>query len=155
MQKNDHIADSLDPPRELIGIASNTAHEQETDCGCLPLPITCQKRPAASTSTVLRQIYLTLLLRLPSLYLTRVSRIIDDGKSSLPHLRQMIAADGPIDPVNWTVPIGQSFVHPVVTDFKHSWETFVDSLLNEWRTLNIVSVLLLSYVDFACVRPSF
>ena len=31
-------------------------------------------------------------------------------------------------------------------DLKISWERFIDSLLEEWKTLNIISVLLLSYV---------
>jgi hypothetical protein len=31
-----------------------------------------------------------------------------------------------------------------VAHFKSTWESFVDSIMREWKTLNIVSVLLLS-----------
>jgi hypothetical protein len=36
-----------------------------------------------------------------------------------------------------------------VLRFKHSWEAFIDSLLRAWKTLNVVSALLLSYFFFA------
>jgi hypothetical protein len=48
-------------------------------------------------------------------------------------------------PDDWSPPD----VSPALIRFKHSWEAFIDSLLREWKTLNLVSVLLLSYV------PSF
>jgi hypothetical protein len=35
-------------------------------------------------------------------------------------------------------------VSPALAKFKHSWEAFIDSLMKEWKTLNIVSALLLS-----------
>ncbi|KAF7799967.1 hypothetical protein EIP86_011210 [Pleurotus ostreatoroseus] len=41
-------------------------------------------------------------------------------------------------PVDWNPPS----VSPALARFKHSWEQFVDSLLREWKTLNLVSVLL-------------
>lgn len=41
-------------------------------------------------------------------------------------------------PVDWNPPA----VSPALARFKHSWEQFVDSLLREWKTLNLVSVLL-------------
>lgn len=44
---------------------------------------------------------------------------------------------------DWTAP----FVSPALVRFKHSWEAFIDSLLREWKTLNVVSALLLSYVN--------
>lgn len=43
-------------------------------------------------------------------------------------------------PEDWTAP----FVSPALVRFKHSWEAFIDSLLREWKTLNVVSALLLS-----------
>ena len=53
-------------------------------------------------------------------------------------------------PEDWAPPL----VSPALMRFKGSWETFIDSLLREWKTLNLVSVLLLSSVhpfpsDFA------
>lgn len=56
------------------------------------------------------------------------------------------AAAGPHLPLpfpdEWTPP----HVSPALIRFKNSWETFVDSLVREWKTLNVVSALLLSYV---------
>ena len=37
----------------------------------------------------------------------------------------------------------------------HFWEAFIDSLLREWKTLNVVSALLTSCVSFALFFPSF
>ncbi|KAJ3508186.1 hypothetical protein NLJ89_g5893 [Agrocybe chaxingu] len=41
-------------------------------------------------------------------------------------------------PDEWTTPL----VSPALIRFKHSWESFIDSLLREWKTLNVVSALL-------------
>lgn len=47
-------------------------------------------------------------------------------------------------PEDWTPPA----VSPTLARFKNSWEEFIDSLLREWKTLNVVSALLLSSVSF-------
>jgi hypothetical protein len=41
-------------------------------------------------------------------------------------------------PDEWTPPL----VSPALVRFKHSWEAFIDSLMREWKTLNVVSALL-------------
>ncbi|KAI0352484.1 hypothetical protein OH77DRAFT_791134 [Trametes cingulata] len=41
-------------------------------------------------------------------------------------------------PEEWTPPI----VSPALARFKNSWELFVDSLMREWKTFNVVSALL-------------
>ncbi|PFH52950.1 hypothetical protein AMATHDRAFT_45858 [Amanita thiersii Skay4041] len=107
--------------------------------------------------TVPRQIYLHLLLRLPSLYFSRVSRIFEEADLSVPELVRLAQ-----------VAIGQekryrgSFSALEVTaltkeptypsspfwNLKVTWEAFIDSLLREWKTLNIISALLLSYAHF-------
>ena len=46
-------------------------------------------------------------------------------------------------PEDWTPPV----VSPALAKFKNSWEEFIDSLLREWKTLNVVSALLLSSVS--------
>ncbi len=56
-----------------------------------------------------------------------------------------LVADLDILPEDWTAP----FVSPALVRFKHSWEAFIDTLLREWKTLNVVSALLLTYVFFA------
>ncbi|KAL0948924.1 hypothetical protein HGRIS_009032 [Hohenbuehelia grisea] len=45
-------------------------------------------------------------------------------------------------PEDWT----PTLVSPSLVRFKNSWESFIDSLLREWKTLNIVSALLLSAI---------
>lgn len=43
-------------------------------------------------------------------------------------------------PEDWAPPL----VSPALMRFKASWEAFIDSLLREWKTLNLISALLLS-----------
>ncbi|KAF8999374.1 hypothetical protein BDQ17DRAFT_751600 [Cyathus striatus] len=38
---------------------------------------------------------------------------------------------------------------PALVRFKYSWEAFVDSLLREWKTLNLTSALLALYISFS------
>ncbi|KIM42677.1 hypothetical protein M413DRAFT_121554 [Hebeloma cylindrosporum] len=45
-------------------------------------------------------------------------------------------------PDEWSPPL----VSPALVRFKHSWEDFIDSLLREWKTLNVVSALLASAI---------
>lgn len=45
-------------------------------------------------------------------------------------------------PEDWTPPA----VSPALARFKNSWEEFIDSLLREWKTLNLVSALFCSFV---------
>ena len=121
--------------------------------------------------TLPRQIYLYLLFCLPSLYFSRIARVYEDAQLSKPDLdhmiesysssrqqeqRQRIINSSPIPPGahyhpasalpfpdEWT----NTNVSPALVRFKHSWEAFVDSLLREWKTLNLVSALLHSLVS--------
>lgn len=45
-------------------------------------------------------------------------------------------------PEDWSPPA----VSPALARFKNSWEAFIDSLMREWKTQNVVSALLLSSV---------
>jgi hypothetical protein len=125
-----------------------------------------------------RQLYLYFLLRLPSLYFSRVAKIFEDAEVSKPDIQRMIdtcgaeptgnangdramgawaansepamaagtnvvlSTTGQLPPFSedWSPPA----VSPALARFKSSWEAFIDSLLREWKTLNIVSALLLS-----------
>ncbi|KAJ7777189.1 hypothetical protein B0H16DRAFT_1301566 [Mycena metata] len=99
-----------------------------------------------------RQVYLYFLLRIPSLYFSRVTRIFEDARLSLPDIKRMARAKA--DQWNTTnpppfpsivtpdqMPLPQTLLH-----FRASWEGFIDSLMREWKTLNIVSVLLMSAI---------
>ena len=121
------------------------------------------------TYTLPRILYLSFLLHLPALYWQRVARVFEDAELSKPEIERLIDAcgdfahDPSVDaviaagfttppnhmnakplpnglpyPEEWTPPM----VSPVLARFKISWETFVDTLMREWKTFNLVSALL-------------
>ncbi|KAJ7031154.1 hypothetical protein C8F04DRAFT_709233 [Mycena alexandri] len=130
------------------------------------------------TDTLPRQVYLHLLLRLPSMYFSRVARIFEDAEVSRPDIERMIDAGIGGDslemyspptasareslatsirpmsrtpsgthiplpfPDEWTPAV----VSPALVRFKRSWEDFIGTLIKEWKTLNVVSALLLSAI---------
>ncbi|TDL17644.1 hypothetical protein BD410DRAFT_729643 [Rickenella mellea] len=93
---------------------------------------------------LLRQAYRHALLRLPSIYFSRVCRLFEDAEVSRPEIMRMIAGvqAGAELPAEWTPPV----VSPALVRFKMSWEEFVESVMREWKTLNVVSALLLSAI---------
>ncbi|KAJ7175145.1 hypothetical protein C8R43DRAFT_943413 [Mycena crocata] len=99
-----------------------------------------------------QQIYLHLLLRLPLLYFSRVSRLFEDANLSLPDIRRMAVAnadqwkDGTPGAFKTTLFPNDEVVLPNLLNFRHSWEGFIDSLLREWKTQNVVSALMLSAI---------
>ncbi|KAI8984843.1 hypothetical protein BD414DRAFT_417781 [Trametes punicea] len=120
------------------------------------------------SDTLPRQIYLCSLLWLPALYWHRVARVFEDAEVSKPDIQRLIDACGDFthDPIvdaaivtgfatptnahispeyqgipypeDWKPPI----VSPALARFKYSWELFVDTLMREWKTFNLVSALL-------------
>ena len=93
---------------------------------------------------ILIQVYSHLLLRLPSIYFSRVSRLFVEAEVSRPEVQILIdgCARGAPFPTEWN----SSTVSPSLVRFKLSWEDFIDTVTREWKTLNVVSALLLSYV---------
>ena len=108
-----------------------------------PVPTTRDYIYAFVVDVIPRQIYLHLLLRLPYLYFSRVTRIFEEAEMTMPQIKQGIldAATQVKDPLqaNWyetqNLPYG---------NLEKTWGNFIDSLMREWKTLNIISVLLLS-----------
>jgi hypothetical protein len=124
--------------------------------------------------TLPRQLYLNCLLQLPALYFSRVTRIFADAEVSKGDMQRVIDScngklpyvDDRIDyrgnrgkgglsqtrgkDYNVALPFADDWVPPTVSPalarFKRSWEDFVDTLMKEWKTLNLVSGLLSSYV---------
>ncbi|KIO29170.1 hypothetical protein M407DRAFT_21738 [Tulasnella calospora MUT 4182] len=95
---------------------------------------------------VARQMYRHCFLRLPSLYFRRVWRIIFEAQVTRAELDQIIqqrqlGVDFPIQ-VQWIPPV----VSPGLARFRNEWEDFIDNLLKEWKTFNVVSALLLSAI---------
>lgn len=127
---------------------------------CIPITPVFDDRGLFSDS-IPRQLYLCLLLRLPAVYFSRVARIFEDAEVSRNDMQRIIESNRPSKlstadhrnennvapsvlpfPEDWTPPA----VSPALARFKNSWEEFIDSLLREWKTLNLVSALFCSFV---------
>ncbi|KAF7317680.1 hypothetical protein MKEN_00855700 [Mycena kentingensis (nom. inval.)] len=137
----------------------------------LPIPVTQQEPPQSMVATavyatwtfllvapvaladeVVRQAYLHLLLRIPSLYFSRVTKIFEEARLSLPEIKHMARARAD-EWNNTTMPNQYLFLSrdvdvlpPHLLNFKASWDNFISSLLREWKTLNVISVLLMSAI---------
>jgi len=87
--------------------------------------------------TLPSQLYLHILLRMPSLYFSRVARIFEEADLTLSELKEMALEldDHYCEATN---------VPPQYVKLKLTWENFIDSVMREWKTFNIISVLLLS-----------
>ncbi|KAF8632233.1 hypothetical protein AX15_001985 [Amanita polypyramis BW_CC] len=93
--------------------------------------------------TTPRQVYVHLLLRLPTLYFLRVARIFDEADLSLPETMTLTDIHGYISILGMKEPSDPS---SPFWNLKVAWEAFINTLLKEWKTLNIISVLLLSAI---------
>lgn len=95
------------------------------------------------------QLYMCILLQLPSMYWTRVARIFEEAELSIAHIEQMVLNN------LWKPRASKEreYRHitlagdPAFKDLDAAWKAFVDALLREWKTLNLVSVLLLTLVS--------
>ncbi|KXN85211.1 hypothetical protein AN958_11576 [Leucoagaricus sp. SymC.cos] len=92
------------------------------------------------TSILPRQIYLHCLLRLPYMYFSRVDQIFVDANMTLEEIKEMALREGVADQERGRL----SQMPKTYLRLKQSWEYFIDNLLREWKTLNIISGLLLS-----------
>ena len=93
--------------------------------------------------TLPKVFYLYLLLRLPSLYFGRVARIFEEADLSLPEIKQMAletAVQGQCD----FHAMERSTLSPQYERLKVTWQSFIDDVMREWQTFNLISVLLLS-----------
>ncbi|KAF9564919.1 hypothetical protein CPC08DRAFT_220150 [Agrocybe pediades] len=97
-------------------------------------------------ATLPSQVYLNILLRLPSLYFSRVARIFEEADLTLPELKKMALetasqTKGQVDFLAF-----ESNRIPEYDRLKSTWESFIDSVMREYKTFNIISVLLLSAI---------
>src|SRR5712671_5329585 len=126
-------------------------------CACVPFFGSARFHNAhlVAFDALPRQLYLHSHLRLPSFYFSRVARIFEDAAVSRPEIQRIIDACEAVETENGrnrrgniVLPFSEEWVPPNVSPalarFKHSWEDFVDSLVREWKTLNVLSALLLS-----------
>ncbi|KAJ7068914.1 hypothetical protein B0H15DRAFT_793958, partial [Mycena belliarum] len=144
----------------------------------LPLPVTSKSSVSffhvASLfvffflfDSVPRLVYLHLLLRIPSLYFSRVTRIFEDARLSLPDIKRMARARADqwnpehpgVQPSVFLNYPGNTALPRSLLQFRASWESFIDALMSEWQTLNVVAVLLMSailtmlQIDDAAAHP--
>ena len=95
--------------------------------------------------TLPRQIYLNFMLRLPQLYFTHVIRIFEDAEMSMPEIKKMaLGANNYLKDPTISKTLESDFASPRYDNLSRSWRAFIDSLMREWKTMNIISVLLLS-----------
>jgi hypothetical protein len=95
--------------------------------------------------TLPRQIYLNLMLRLPQLYFSHVIRIFEDAEMSMPEIKKMaLGANNYLKDPTTSKILESGFASPRYDNLTRSWRAFIDSLMREWKTMNIISVLLLS-----------
>ena len=104
------------------------------------------------------QMYLYILLRLPSLYFSRVAQIFEEADMTLPEIKKMaleMASQGLRREFELEMAFESCSVPPAYRRLTSVWESFIDSLMREWKTLNIISVLLLTFVisSHTCFKP--
>ena len=112
-----------------------------------------------------RQVYHNLLLlRLPMMYSSRIAGLELNSQGGGRGGVGVDSASGtPFHggPEEWVYTPGSSGhqgtpgVSGAATNKFDFWEAFIDSLLREWKTLNVVSALLTSCVSFALFFPPF
>jgi len=80
------------------------------------------------------------------MYLSRVSRLLEDAELSNPEMEQLktgcVKGQSYAEDSSWS----PSSSTPALKKFKHNWEDFVDQVTREWKTLNVVSALLLTAI---------
>ncbi|KAH6916441.1 hypothetical protein BKA70DRAFT_1092833, partial [Coprinopsis sp. MPI-PUGE-AT-0042] len=103
------------------------------------------------TRDIPKEIYIFFLLRLPALYFSRVSRIFEEADMTLGEIKKMALDSAASNTKSrafdavWYLPKPQQ-MPPAYEDLRNTWEAFIDSVMREWKTFNIISVLLLSAI---------
>ena len=103
---------------------------------------------AFALDTLPRQLYLHFLFRLPYIYFSRVARIFEEAEMSMLQIKRG-TLEAAIQLKEVVKDIADTWkLEPVesaqYSKLQNTWNSFIDSLMREWMTLNIVSVLLLS-----------
>ena len=105
------------------------------------------------TTVAFKQMYLVLLLRLPSLYFSLVAQIFVQAHMSLPEIKKM-ALETASQGLTHEFEMQMAFesrsptVTPAYKSLTKTWEFSIDSVTREWKTSNIISALFAAYVTF-------
>lgn len=98
--------------------------------------------------TIAMKFYLMLLLFLPVVYFTRVGRLFEEARLAMSEIEQMAFHTG-LQALGYSDeqdPVGTEASPMQWTRLQSAWEHFIGSLLREWKTLNVISALLLRHV---------
>ncbi|KAI6027094.1 hypothetical protein EDC04DRAFT_3116108 [Pisolithus marmoratus] len=120
------------------------------------------------THTLLAQVYLHLMLTVPSLYFWKVVGVFQDADASQPDIDSWLRAretsnhtrdrHARMSPIPQTINIrhhdhglplskdSTENICPALVKFQNLWESFTKSLLRDWKALNFASALLLSAI---------
>ncbi|KIJ45006.1 hypothetical protein M422DRAFT_251654 [Sphaerobolus stellatus SS14] len=112
--------------------------------------------------TIPRQIYLHMLLHIPALYWSQVARIFNDTNLGVDVMKLLAEeideklhglTDGIPNNITLYQSSGQRYsvvasdpLYSSVVNLEKIWDSFIDSVLREWKTCNVVSVLLLTAI---------
>ncbi|KLO13844.1 hypothetical protein SCHPADRAFT_873568 [Schizopora paradoxa] len=103
------------------------------------------------------EVYRHLLFRLPTMYHSRVTQLIYDAEVSKPEMELLFQTLS--KGVSYSEDWSPSSETPALKKFKHNWDVFITQVMQEWKTLNVVSALLLSailtmfQIDGAATQP--
>jgi len=101
-------------------------------------------------------LYLCFLLGLPLRYTSRVTKVSNQVNTSMAEIKNSVleisAAQSGDSGQTLRFPGPLTSFHsrdapmPLHEDLKHAWDSFIDSLMQEWRMLNVISILVLSAI---------
>lgn len=90
-----------------------------------------------------KALYNFVLLTLPALYFSRVVKIFEEADLSLGAMKTWVLESA--DNSGLRYGFDSSGHPPAWKSMKKTWEEFISNLLREWKTFNLISVLLLRY----------
>ena len=93
------------------------------------------------------QVYLCMMLRIPAFYFGRVARLFEGGGLRTEDIRYMIATSH-VQRMRLESESESNdpalAMRPVLRAFMIRWDQFISILVEDWKTLNLISALLLS-----------
>ncbi len=95
-----------------------------------------------ATGTFTGRLYFHLLLRFPYHYYSRVGSIFVDAQLSVREIKEIVLRLGAIEGDPQGAQMGAGVPH-AYSRLKVRWEQLVETLTEEWKTLNTISLFLL------------
>ncbi|KAF6749021.1 hypothetical protein DFP72DRAFT_553419 [Ephemerocybe angulata] len=99
------------------------------------------------------RMYLYFLLGVPGLYFTRVATVFEDANVPQREMEDLVLQNATARMYPELMPANRN---PAFKRLTKSWTHFIDTLIREWKTFNLISVLLLSaIVAILQIEPAF